>query len=148
MANSVILPKRKRRPVDKTLPVIMALLMMMGLATLFSATYYTAELNGDGFSEVKKQLFGMAIGAVAMFFTSRIPYWFWGRHRVATLGLLISAVLLILVIFLFGELIFKYLGIRYELHIEYKVSLLFFFHSPVYRCHAIQALKFADKTNW
>jgi len=95
---TLILPKRKRRPVDKTLPVIMALLMMTGLVTLFSATYYTASLNGDGFSEVKKQLFGMAIGAVAMFFTSRIPYWFWGRHRVALAGLGISAVLLILVI--------------------------------------------------
>ena len=64
MANSVILPKRKRRPVDKTLPVIMMLLMMMGLVTLYSATYYTAQRSGDAFSEVKKQLFGMAIGAL------------------------------------------------------------------------------------
>ena len=98
MTNTVILPKRKRRPVDKTLPVIMLLLMMMGLVTLYSATYYTAQNGGDAFSEVKKQLFGMAIGAVAMFFTSRIPYWFWGRHNVALTGLGISAVLLILVI--------------------------------------------------
>lgn len=98
MTNSVVLPKRKRRPVDKTLPVIMALLMIMGLVTLFSATYYKAQAGGDALSEVKKQLFGMAIGAVAMFFTSRIPYWFWGRHQVALAGLGISAVLLILVI--------------------------------------------------
>ncbi|MBQ4552190.1 MAG: putative lipid II flippase FtsW [Clostridia bacterium] len=98
MTKTVILPKRKRRPADKTLPVIMTLLMMMGLVTLYSATYYTAQQSGDAFSEVKKQLFGMAIGAVAMFFTSRIPYWFWGRHNVALAGLGISAVLLILVI--------------------------------------------------
>jgi len=98
MTNTVILPKRKRRPADKTLPVIMALLMMMGLVTLYSATYYTAQSSGDAFSEVKKQLFGMAIGAVAMFFTSRIPYWFWGRHKVAVGGIVISAVLLIMVI--------------------------------------------------
>ena len=98
MTHHVILPKRKRRPADKTLPVIMALLMMMGLVTLYSATYYTAQSSGDAFSEVKKQLFGMAIGAVAMFFTSRIPYWFWGRHNVAFAGLFISAALLILVI--------------------------------------------------
>ena len=39
MTNTVVLPKRKRRPVDKTLPVIMTLLLMMGLVTLFSATY-------------------------------------------------------------------------------------------------------------
>ena len=98
MTNSVVLPKRKRRPVDKTLPVIVGLLLMMGLVTLFSATYYNAQDSGDALSEVKKQLFGMAIGFVAMFFTSRIPFWFWGRHRVALAGLGVSAVLLILVI--------------------------------------------------
>ena len=98
MTNPVILPKRKRRPVDKILPVIVTLLLMMGLVTLFSATYYNAQDGGDALSEVKKQLFGMAIGFVAMLFTSRIPYWFWGRHRVALAGLAISAVLLILVI--------------------------------------------------
>lgn len=98
MTNPVILPKRKRRPVDKTLPVIVALLLMMGLVTLFSATYYNAQDGGDALSEVKKQLFGMAIGFVAMLFTSRIPYWFWGKHRVALAGLALSAFLLILVI--------------------------------------------------
>lgn len=98
MTNPVILPKRKRRPVDKVLPVIVTLLLMMGLVTLFSATYYNAQDGGDALSEVKKQLFGMAIGFVAMLFTSRIPYWFWGRHRVALAGLAISAVLLVLVI--------------------------------------------------
>ena len=98
MTNAVVLPKRKRRPVDKTLPVIVGLLLMMGLVTLFSATYYNAQDGGDALSEVKKQLFGMAIGFVAMFFTSRIPFWFWGRHRVAIAGLAISAALLILVL--------------------------------------------------
>ena len=98
MTNTVVLPKRKRRPVDKTLPVIMTLLLMMGLVTLFSATYYNAQDGGDALSEVKKQLFGMAVGFAAMLFTSRIPYWFWGRHRVALAGLGLSAVLLVLVI--------------------------------------------------
>ena len=81
---------------DKTLPVIMTLLLMMGLVTLFSATYYNAQDSGDALSEVKKQLFGMAVGFAAMLFTSRIPYWFWGRHRVALAGLGLSAVLLVL----------------------------------------------------
>ena len=98
MTNSVVLPKRKRGPVDKTLPVIVGLLLMMGLVTLFSATYYNAQDGGDALSEVKKQLFGMAIGFVAMLFASRIPFWFWGRHRVALAGLGLSAMLLILVI--------------------------------------------------
>ena len=99
MTNSVVLPKRKRGPVDKTLPVIVGLLLMMGLVTLFSATYYyNAQDGGDALSEVKKQLFGMAIGFVAMLFASRIPFWFWGRHRVALAGLGLSAMLLVLVI--------------------------------------------------
>ena len=98
MTNAVVLPKRKRRPVDKTLPVIMILLLMMGLVTLFSATYYNAQDGGDALSEVKKQLFGMAIGFVAMLFASRIPHWFWGRHQIALGGLALSAVLLVLVI--------------------------------------------------
>ncbi|MBQ9197084.1 MAG: FtsW/RodA/SpoVE family cell cycle protein, partial [Clostridia bacterium] len=98
MTNVVVLPKRKRRPADKTLPVIVGLLLMMGLVTLFSATYYNAQDSGDALSEVKKQLFGMAIGFVAMLFTSRIPFWFWGRHRVALTGLVLSALLLVLVI--------------------------------------------------
>lgn len=98
MTDTVVLPKRKRRPVDKTLPVIVGLLLMMGLVTLFSATYYNAQDSGDALSEVKKQLFGMAIGFVAMLFTSRVPFWFWGRHNVAWAGLGVSAVLLILVI--------------------------------------------------
>lgn len=55
MTNTVVLPKRKRRPVDKTLPVIMTLLLMMGLVTLFSATYYNAQDSGDALSEVKKR---------------------------------------------------------------------------------------------
>ena len=86
----------------KRLMTILALLLMAGLLALFSATYYKALETGDPFSEVKKQLFGMAIGAVAMLFTSRIPYWFWGRHNVAIGGLIISAVLLTLVISLFS----------------------------------------------
>ena len=53
MTNTVVLPKRKRRPVDKTLPVIMTLLLMMGLVTLFSATYYNDQDSGDALSEVK-----------------------------------------------------------------------------------------------
>ncbi|MBQ7455915.1 MAG: FtsW/RodA/SpoVE family cell cycle protein, partial [Clostridia bacterium] len=98
MTNAVILPKRKRRPADRVLPVITALLLMMGLVTLFSATYYNAQDGGDALSEVKKQLLGMAIGFVAMLFTSRVPYWFWGRHKVALGGLALSAALLVLVI--------------------------------------------------
>ena len=96
---TVRIPLRARRvrPVDKALLTITIMLLMLGLLTLFSATYYKAQDGGDPFSEVKKQLFGVAIGAVALFFTSRIPYRFWGRRRVVMAGVIVSVVLLILV---------------------------------------------------
>ena len=45
MTNTVVLPKRKRRPVDKTLPVIMALLLMMGLVFFATVGRYTGLYN-------------------------------------------------------------------------------------------------------
>ena len=89
---------RTRRPVDKTLLTIMAMLLMLGLLTLFSATYYKAQGAGDALSEVKKQLFGVAVGAAAMAFTTRIPYAFWGRRKVVMTGVGLSALLLLLVV--------------------------------------------------
>ena len=92
-------PRRRRRPkpVDKTLLTIMAMLLMLGLLTLFSATYYKAQDGGDPLSEVKKQLFGAAVGAAAMAITCRVPYVFWGRRKVVVGGVLISFLLLLLV---------------------------------------------------
>ena len=82
---------------DHALLTIMIMLLMLGLLTLFSATYYKAQDGGDPLSEVKKQLFGVAVGAAAMAFTARVPYAFWGRKRVVTAGVLVSCALLILV---------------------------------------------------
>ncbi len=97
MLSSVPAPGKK--PVDKTLLTIMILLLLTGLLTLFSATYYKARNStGDPWAEVKKQLFGVAVGAVAMQLTIRIPYSFWGRRRVVVAGIGVSAVLLLLVI--------------------------------------------------
>ena len=86
------------KPVDKTLLVIMVLLLLLGLVTLFSATYYKGLETGDPLSEVKKQLFGVVVGACAMAFTSRLPYHFWARRRVVMSGIAVSAVLLLLVV--------------------------------------------------
>ncbi|MBQ4073817.1 MAG: putative lipid II flippase FtsW [Clostridia bacterium] len=89
----------RQKPVDKTLLGIMLLLMLFGLVTLFSATYYKALQAGDDpFSEVKKQLFGVGIGAAAMFITCRIPYRFWMKPRIVFGGILLSILLLILVV--------------------------------------------------
>ena len=97
MLQSVPTQKKKLRPVDKTLLAIMIVLMLTGLLTLFSATYYKAVDSGDPLSEVKKQLFGAAVGAAAMCFTTRMPYQVWGKRRVVTIGVALSLALLTLV---------------------------------------------------
>ena len=90
--------RRRTKPVDKTLLTLMVMLLLLGLLTLFSATYYKAQDRGDALSEVKKQFFGVAVGAAAMSVTMRIPYHFWQRRRVVVGGVILSAVLLILVV--------------------------------------------------
>ena len=91
--------RRKRlKPADGTLALILALLMMCGLLTLFSATYYKAVDQGDALLEVKKQLIGVGLGAFLMFLTSRIPYSFWQKPRVVMLALTGSFALLVLVL--------------------------------------------------
>lgn len=89
--------RTKRRPADKGLLLVMCLLLLFGLITLFSATYYRAAEGGDALSEVKKQLFGVAVGAGAMIITCRIPYAFWQRKQVVGAAVLGSLVLLLLV---------------------------------------------------
>lgn len=90
--------KPRRSHVDRTLLLILALLMMCGLLALFSATYYKAIDQGDALLEVKRQLIGIALGAVLMLVTSRIPYAFWREPRVVVTALVGSYALLILVL--------------------------------------------------
>lgn len=98
MLSPALHSRSRRRPVDRPLLTIMLLLMMLGLVTLFSATYYKAQDGGDPLSEVKKQLFGAAVGGALMACTSRIPYHFWRRRRVVMGGVLLSLLLLLLVV--------------------------------------------------
>ncbi|MBR6571885.1 MAG: putative lipid II flippase FtsW [Clostridia bacterium] len=90
--------KSRPRPVDCTLLVITVLLIMGGLVTLFSATYYKAASSGDTLLEVKRQLIGVGLGAALMLLTSRIPYTFWREPRVVVAALGVSFILLVLVI--------------------------------------------------
>lgn len=90
--------KARLKPADGTLTLILALLMMCGLLTLFSATYYKAVDQGDALLEVKKQLIGVGLGAFLMLLTSRIPYSFWQKPRVVMLALTGSFTLLVLVL--------------------------------------------------
>ena len=54
---------RGLRACDKRVVVLMVVLLLMGLTTLFSATYYQRTASGDALSAVKKQLIGVALGA-------------------------------------------------------------------------------------
>ena len=87
---------RRRNPVDRSLVIIMMMLLSAGLLVLFSATYFAATENR--LSEVIKQLTGIGLGTAACIVTSRIPYRFWRQTWVVVTGLVLSAVLLILVI--------------------------------------------------
>lgn len=90
--------RRTRAQVDHTLLALLVLLLMGGLLTLFSATYYKAVRQGDALLEVKRQLIGVGLGSVLMLITSRIPYAFWRDPRVVVGALAVSLVLLVLVI--------------------------------------------------
>ena len=90
--------QKKLSPVDGSIVAILILLLLAGLLTLFSATYYSAQGTGNPAGEVLRQLVGVALGAFAMVVTSRIPYRFWRLPQVVVTGLVLSAVLLVLVI--------------------------------------------------
>jgi len=90
--------KRARRACDKTVVLLMALLIVLGLVTLFSATYYQRTASGDPLSAVKKQLFGIGLGAAACAALSNVPYRVFRKPRVMLALLVASAVMLVLVI--------------------------------------------------
>ena len=92
------MPNPVRRTCDKTVVTLMVLLLLMGLVTLFSATYYQKAATGDALAAVKKQLIGVALGAAACVTLSRVPYRVFRRPKVTLLLLAASALLLILVI--------------------------------------------------
>lgn len=87
-----------RRSVDVSVVVCMVLLLLFGLVVLFSATYYSAQDSGDALAAVKKQLFGIGLGAAACFLVSRIDYHIFARPQIILTMLVASAVLLVLVL--------------------------------------------------
>jgi len=90
--------REARRTCDKSVIVLMVMLLTYGLITLFSATYYQRTAGGDALSAVKKQLLGVGLGAAACVCLSYVPYRVYKKSAV-TLGFLaVAAVLLVLVI--------------------------------------------------
>ena len=62
------------RGTDRGLSITFALLMLVGIATLYAASYYNAQDNGGALSEVMSQLMGVAVGAAAMLVVLRMDY--------------------------------------------------------------------------
>lgn len=89
---------RQTGPMDRSILLIVTLLLLGGLVALFSATYYQALEKGDALLEVKKQLLGIGLGIGMMILTSRIPYQFWRQPKVVIIGLALSFVLLLVVL--------------------------------------------------
>ena len=69
-------PKNGRsvRDIDRGLLTCFVLLMMIGLATLYAASYYNAQDNGGALSEVLSQLLGIAVGAAGMAVLLAVDY--------------------------------------------------------------------------
>ena len=62
------------RNIDRGLAASFALLLMLGLVILYSASYYNAQDSGSPFSEVASQLLGIGVGAAGMAVLLRVDY--------------------------------------------------------------------------
>ena len=54
------------RDIDRGLALSFALLLLLGLVVLYSASYYNAQDSGSGLSEVYSQLLGIGVGAAGI----------------------------------------------------------------------------------
>lgn len=81
---------------DYSLLFIVLFLLGFGLVMIYSVSSYEASLEyGNAAFYLKKQLFSTVLGLIAMTAVALIPYHFW--ERFATLGYVVSAVLILLV---------------------------------------------------
>lgn len=96
-ANSRRKNKKTEYFFDYTLLFVVLFLLGFGLIMIYSASSYEAsDKLGDAAYYLKKQAVSSALGLVAMVIVARIPYHFW--ERFATLGYIVSAVLILLVL--------------------------------------------------
>ena len=80
--------------------IVLIVILVIGLATLYSASHVYAfnYENGDSYFYITKQLMFTGVGLVAMFVASMVDYHQW--HKFAWLIWLVSVVLLILALFM------------------------------------------------
>lgn len=86
----------KEKRTNVWLILMVTLLVVIGCVFVYSASSYSAKLNYDNkYYFLTKQIIGALLGFIVMFFTGRIDYKFYGKHR--TIILIVSLVLLSLV---------------------------------------------------
>ena len=83
--------------VDRGLAFTFLLLLMLGLLTLYAASYYNAQDKGSAFSEVASQLMGVAVGMVGMLLILHIDYRWLAKPWICGGLLAASFIMLILV---------------------------------------------------
>ena len=85
---------------DYSLVFIVLFLLGFGLIMVYSASSYEAsvseKLGYDAAYYFKKQATAAALGMIAMFVVSRIPYHFWERFAIP--AYVVSAILILLVL--------------------------------------------------
>lgn len=82
---------------DYSLLFIVLFLLGFGMVMLYStSSYQAAQDYGDSAYWLKKQIFAVILGLVAMIIVANIPYHFW--ERFAVLGYIVSVVLILLII--------------------------------------------------
>lgn len=85
-----------RGPLDLPFLLLVLILLCVGLIMLLSASFPSAQAEGDAFHYIKRQGIFAALGVFAMFWVGKINY---QRFRgVANIALIVSIILLVLVI--------------------------------------------------
>ncbi len=87
-----------RQPMDSLLLWLTFLLLGIGIVSVYDASYAVAveKLHGDSFHFVKMQVGWACGGLLALWGATRLPYWQW--KGVATVGLAVSAILLLVAV--------------------------------------------------
>lgn len=82
---------------DYSLLFIVLFLLGFGMVMLYStSSYQAAQDYGDSAYWLKKQIFAVILGLIAMIVVANIPYHFW--ERFAVLGYIVSVILILLII--------------------------------------------------
>lgn len=98
--NNFIKPRPNEHEEDKSLIIIVGIIIVFGLIMLSSASAVVAYAKyADSYYYLKHQLFGLGLGAVAFLFFSRVDYHRWKKYAFA---FLIFSIFLLVLVFIPG----------------------------------------------